>query len=107
MRLHLKRHFVATLLCVSAAAVAIAQNKGSGPHSEFEAPEEILERADQFAEARTAPGIVLPGAYTAAFASLRALPVSGKAWTEETTRPYNSDDPRDRRELVTSPLPGA
>jgi len=96
MRIHVKRHFVAALLCVSAAAVAIAQNKGSGPHSEFEEPEEILERADQFAEARTAPGIVLPGAYTAAFASLSALPVSGKAWTEETIRPYNSDDPRYR-----------
>src|SRR5437763_8888984 len=51
---------------------------------------------DQFAQARTAPGIVLPGAYSAAFASLTALPVSAGSWTEVTNRPYNSDDPRYR-----------
>src|SRR5437764_109062 len=53
-------------------------------------------KADQFAQARTAPGIVLPGAYSAAFASLSALPVSTGSWTEVTNRPYNSDDPRYR-----------
>jgi photosystem II stability/assembly factor-like uncharacterized protein len=52
--------------------------------------------AEQFAEARTAPGIVLPGAYSAAFSSLQALPTFGGSWTEVTTRPYNSDDPRYR-----------
>src|SRR4051812_46379785 len=53
-------------------------------------------RDEQFAEARTAPGVVLPGAYSAAFASLSGLPVSGGAWTEVTNRPYNADDPRYR-----------
>lgn len=52
--------------------------------------------AEQFAQARTAPGIVLPGAYSAAFTSLQGLPTSGGSWTEVTTRPYNSDDPRYR-----------
>ena len=57
---------------------------------------EALTAAEQFAQARTAPGIVLPGAYSAAFASLAALPISGRAWTEVTNRPYDSDDPRYR-----------
>src|SRR5689334_1893550 len=52
--------------------------------------------AEQFAQARTAPGIVLPGAYSAAFTSLQGLPTSGGSWTEVTNRPYNSDDPRYR-----------
>lgn len=53
-------------------------------------------RDEQFAQARMAPGIVLPGAYSAAFSSLAALPVSGGSWSEVTVRPYNSDDPRYR-----------
>ena len=52
--------------------------------------------AEQYAQARTAPGIVLPGAYGAAFASLQSLPATGGNWTEVTVRPYNSDDPRYR-----------
>jgi photosystem II stability/assembly factor-like uncharacterized protein len=39
---------------------------------------------------------VLPGAYTAAFASLSGLPVSGGSWLETTNRPYNLDDLRYR-----------
>jgi len=96
MKIQSKRLYVSTLLCASAAAVALAQGQAKGPHSEPEEPEEVIERAEQFAEARTAPGIVLPGAYTAAFASLSSLMVTGSVWTEETTRPYNSDDPRYR-----------
>lgn len=57
---------------------------------------EIGEAARQMSEARNAPGIIAPGAYSAAWASLTALPVSDKPWTEVTTRPYNSDDPRYR-----------
>jgi hypothetical protein len=57
---------------------------------------EALAREEQFAQARTAPGIVLPGAYSAAFASLSGLPVSGGSWSEVTNRPYNADDPRYR-----------
>lgn len=52
--------------------------------------------AEQFAQARTAPGIVLPGAYSAAFASLISLPTAGRSWNEVTVRPYDSDDPRYR-----------
>jgi photosystem II stability/assembly factor-like uncharacterized protein len=53
-------------------------------------------KLDQFAQARTAPGVVLPGAYTAAFASLSGLPVSGGQWSETTNRPYDLDDLRYR-----------
>src|SRR5436309_2021833 len=53
---------------------------------------EARTKFEQFAQARTAPGIVLPGAYGAAFASLSGLPISGGTWTEVTNRPYNSDD---------------
>ena len=52
--------------------------------------------AEQYAQARTAPGIVLPGAYSSAFTNLEGLPTYGGAWTEVTNQPYDSDDPRYR-----------
>jgi hypothetical protein len=53
---------------------------------------EALEAADQYAEARTAPGgVVAPGAFSAAYAQAAALPIAGGAWTELTTKPYDSD----------------
>src|SRR4051812_1704863 len=64
-------------------------------------------KAEQFAQARTAPGIVLPGAYSAAFSSLVGLPVSGASWTEVTNRPYNSDDPRYRDPLASNSSGGS
>lgn len=68
---------------------------------------EALTAAEQFAQARTAPGIVLPGAYGAAFSSLTGLPVSGGAWTEVTVRPYDSDDPRYRDPVFSNSSGGA
>ena len=68
---------------------------------------EAQTKGEQFAQARTAPGIVLPGAYGAAFASLTALPVSGASWTEVTNRPYNSDDPRYRDPLASNSSGGS
>jgi photosystem II stability/assembly factor-like uncharacterized protein len=53
-------------------------------------------KLDQFAQARTAPGVVLPGAYTAAFASLSGLPATSGQWSETTDRPYDLDDLRYR-----------
>jgi hypothetical protein len=63
--------------------------------------------AEQFAQARTAPGIVLPGAYGAAFTSLESLPVYGGSWLEVTTRPYDSDDPRYRDPVFSNSSGGA
>ncbi|UXY28808.1 glycosyl hydrolase [Streptomyces sp. HUAS TT20] len=58
--------------------------------------DEIAEGADQYAEARTSPGIVAPGAYGAAWNSLGELPSAGGRWHHVTDLPYNSDDPRYR-----------
>ena len=57
---------------------------------------EAMNAAAEYAQARTAPGLVLPGAYSAAFTALSSLPVAAGTWAEETNRPYNSDDPRYR-----------
>ncbi|MFF4562408.1 glycosyl hydrolase [Streptomyces sp. NPDC001435] len=58
--------------------------------------DEIAEGADQYAEARTSPGIVAPGAYGAAWNTLGELPGTGGRWHHVTDLPYNSDDPRYR-----------
>ncbi|MFC8435397.1 two-component regulator propeller domain-containing protein, partial [Streptomyces sp. NPDC057253] len=58
--------------------------------------DEIAEGADQYAEARTSPGVVTPGAYGAAWSSLANLPNTGGTWHNITDLPYNSDDPRYR-----------
>jgi hypothetical protein len=63
---------------------------------EGEDPEEIAEAAEQFAEARSAPGVVAPGAYSAAWAQQQALPRTPGRWNEVTDLPYYSDDPRYR-----------
>jgi len=52
--------------------------------------------AEQYAQARTAPGVVDSGAYTAAFHQLQSLPVAGGSWADVTRVPYNSDDTRYR-----------
>jgi hypothetical protein len=63
---------------------------------EEEGSSDIMEQADQYLEARTSPGIVAPGAYSAAWAQLRSLRHTEGHWTDETALPYNSDDPRYR-----------
>jgi len=72
---------------------ATEEDPGDGDE---EGSEEIAEQADQYQEARSAPGIVAPGAYSAAFADLQKLPHTGGRWVDETALPYNSDDPRYR-----------
>ncbi len=61
-----------------------------------EGSSEIAEQAAQWNEARSSPGIVAPGAYSAAWADLQRLPRTGGSWVDETALPYNSDDPRYR-----------
>ncbi|WP_109002421.1 glycosyl hydrolase [Streptomyces rishiriensis] len=58
--------------------------------------DEIAEGAQQYAEARTSPGIVAPGAYGAAWTGLRNLPGTGGRWRNVTDLPYDSDDSRYR-----------
>jgi hypothetical protein len=52
--------------------------------------------AEQFAQARYAPGIVAPGAYGSAYSQLVGMPATGGTWREVTKLKYNSDDPRYR-----------
>ncbi|MFF4502983.1 glycosyl hydrolase [Streptomyces sp. NPDC001401] len=58
--------------------------------------QEEAEQADQYAEARTSPGIVAPGAYGAAYDALADLPHTKGSWSDLTRLPYDSDDPRYR-----------
>src|SRR4029453_12708774 len=54
------------------------ENGGAGGESA-----EALTAAQQWAEARLAPGgIVAPGAYTSAFNQLTGLPATGGSWTD-------------------------
>jgi photosystem II stability/assembly factor-like uncharacterized protein len=54
---------------------------------------EALEAADQYADARTSPAdTVDAGAFSAAYAAAKALPVVGGPWSEITTAPYQNDD---------------
>ncbi|MGH4029515.1 glycosyl hydrolase [Actinomycetota bacterium Odt1-20B] len=58
--------------------------------------EDIDEAAQQYAEARTSPGIVAPGAYGAAYAEFTGLPYAKGGWRDLTSLPYDADDPRYR-----------
>jgi hypothetical protein len=69
---------------------------GDGDDGGDEGSGEIAEQADQWNEARSSPGIVAPGAYSAAWAQLQALPKTGGQWVDQTAIKYNSDDPRYR-----------
>ena len=67
---------------------------------------ELRSQAEQYAQARTAPGIVAPGAYGSAFASLSGLPATGSS-TELTTAGYNSDDLRYRDPVASNSTGGS
>lgn len=52
----------------------------------------VMEQADQYAEARTAPADAIDaGAFTGAYAQAANLPLYAGTWSELTTKPYNSD----------------
>jgi hypothetical protein len=80
---------------LAAGGMTAAEDPGGDDDDGNEA-DEIAEGADQYAEARTSPGVVAPGAYGAAWASLQGLPDTGGRWKNITNLPYNSDDPRYR-----------
>ncbi|WP_225846250.1 glycosyl hydrolase [Streptomyces sp. HPF1205] len=79
----------------SFTAMATASDSG-GDGDGGEESDEIAEGADQFAEARTSPGTIAPGAFSAAWDALNALPATSGQWKHVTGLPYNSDDPRYR-----------
>ncbi len=85
------------LAAVAAAAPGVAAGSGgrSGERDLSEGAEgrfEVLEGAEQYAEARTAPADeVDAAAFIGAYAAARNLPVVGGPWSEITTKPYDSD----------------
>ncbi len=88
-------------LAVSVGPATAADSQGRSSERNLkdagEGQFEVLEAADQYAEARTAPAdMVDAGAFSAAYAVYKSLPVTPGSWTEKTTVPYNSDDPRYR-----------
>ncbi|WP_194908485.1 glycosyl hydrolase [Catenulispora rubra] len=48
---------------------------------------------NEYFAARSAPGIVAPGAYGAAWQQIQSMPHYGPTWKSVTTAAYNSDDP--------------
>ncbi|WP_270888590.1 WD40/YVTN/BNR-like repeat-containing protein [Pedococcus sp. 5OH_020] len=69
---------------------------GGNPAEAQNESKEAATIAEQFAQARTAPGIVAPGAYGSAYTQLQSLPRTAGSWREVTKVPYNADDPRYR-----------
>jgi hypothetical protein len=99
---------LATLGLLLVATTGFAGSTATGKSSErslTEAAEgtfEVLEAAQQYAEARTAPADeVDAGAFSGAYLAAKNLPTFGGAWTEVTTKNYDSDDP-DYRDPVWS-----
>jgi hypothetical protein len=88
-------------LAVSVSPATAADSNGRSAERDLkEAGEgqfEVLEAADQYAEARTAPADqVDAGAFTQAYGVYKTMPVTPGTWTEKTTVAYNSDDARYR-----------
>lgn len=54
---------------------------------------EQMTAQEQWAQARTAPGIVAPGAYSDAYDSLAGLAAAGGSWDEITNVRYDADSP--------------
>ena len=69
---------------------------GEDPVEAAQESREAVTIAQQFADARTAPGIVAPGAYGSAYQQLTALPSTKGSWREVTKVRYDGDDPRYR-----------
>src|SRR5436309_2759784 len=83
-------------VCAAALAVGVPAHADSGRNTDSEATE-LMDRFDQFDAARTAPtGLVAPGAYSAAYGQLTALPAAAGSWSDVTKTPYNADDPNYR-----------
>jgi hypothetical protein len=89
--------FLLIIATGAAGSTSTGRSAERGLEKAAEGTFEVLEAADQYAEARTAPANeVDAAAFIGAYAEAKALPVTGGAWSEITTHPYNSDDPRYR-----------
>src|SRR5919108_4235493 len=90
---------LAALGLVFAVTPVVAGSTATGKSSERALTEaadgnfEVLEQADQYAEARTAPAdVVDAGAFSGAYLAAKNLPLVGGSWNEITKNtPYDSD----------------
>ena len=89
------RHTPLSVARQSASARTAAAAADTGDDGEDESRNAEVS-TEEWTEARTAPGIVAPGAYGAAFTALQNLPTTAGTYTHVTRKPYNSDDPRYR-----------
>lgn len=70
------------------------RQRTSATDREAESGSEVLESSMQWSEARTSPGLQVPGAaLTSAQAQAGRLPVRGGSWSQVTTGTYDNDAP--------------
>ncbi|WP_018541879.1 MULTISPECIES: hypothetical protein [unclassified Streptomyces] len=72
---------------------------GARPEGDDDGSDETENSAEataQFTEARTAPGVVAPGAYGAAWQQLQSMGHTAGGWDHVTKKVYDADDPRYR-----------
>jgi len=69
--------------------------------------EEARIAAEQYAQARQAPGVVAPGAYDAAWAQMKSLPTYAGTWAETTNKKYDADSPDYRDPAFSNSSGGA
>ncbi|MCO5993313.1 beta propeller repeat protein [Actinoallomurus rhizosphaericola] len=68
------------------------RERAAATDREAESGSEVLEGSAQWSEARTSPGLQVPGAaLSEAAAQAGRLPVRGGAWSQVTTGPYDND----------------
>lgn len=74
------------------AAQKASAAKTGATKSDDPATQELMDRSQQYAAVRTAPGTsVSAEAFQAAARQAAALPLAGGSWSELTNQPYNSD----------------
>jgi len=84
---------VAAVGAISAARTA---STAAAPAPGADETRNSLVATEQWTQARTAPGVVAPGAYGAAYSAFASLPGVGGTWSHVTGLVYNSDDQRYR-----------
>jgi hypothetical protein len=90
---------LAALGLIFAAAPGLAGSTASTGHASERALKnaaegsfDVLEQAQQYTEARTAPADSIDaGAFSGAYAAAASLPLERGSWSEITTKPYDSD----------------
>lgn len=75
------------------ASTAARPNASAGPPGGEDGGDDPTSADVQYAQERSAPGTVKPGAYDAAFAQLESMQHTGGHWSDVTDQVYNSDDP--------------